>query len=524
MQRWAQSADPAFPASARVLTGLASRQGWRADIAAFGLGALSAAALPPVCAVPVLLLAMPGLLALVDATSGPLGAARRGWWFGYGHSLLGLYWVTEAILFEAARFWWLVPLAVPALAAVMAVFMAIPVGLARLAPKGWPRVLALAGAWVLADLARQFIATGFPWNPLGSVWEMPGAPGDVMIQPAAWIGVPGLTFVTILLTTLPALGWRWRGVSLAALACWIGVGVARLQVPLPPPSGVKVVLAQGNVAQGQKWDRAFVVRIFERYLDLTRDGLARAGSGPAVVVWPETASPFLLQTDAAARAAIAEAAGDHPALVGAVRFDQGDRPRNSLFAVLPGGTVDGVYDKWHLVPFGEYQPSWFPLPIQVVPGGGFQFGPGPRTLHVPGLPPVGPLICYEAIFPGQVVDEADRPAWMVNVTNDAWFGNSSGPRQHLAAARMRAVEEGLPLLRAANTGISAAFDPRGHELARLGMGRMGTLVVDLPAALAPTFFARFGLLVPALLGAMALVVGLAMRSVVPFSASPAKNY
>ena len=131
--------------------------------------------------------------------------------------------------------------------------------------------------------------------------------------------------------------------------------------------------------------------------------------------------------------------------------------------------IGGVYDKWHLVPFGEYIPDWLPLPIMVMPGNGFASGPGPRTLHVPGLPPFGPLICYEAIFSGQVVDRSDRPTWLVNVTNDAWFGNSTGPRQHLAAARMRAVEEGLPLLRAANTGISAAFDAHGHELGELDL-------------------------------------------------------
>jgi apolipoprotein N-acyltransferase len=290
------------------------------------------------------------------------------------------------------------------------------------------------------------------------------------------------------------------------------MGASGLPTPDTSAAGIKVVLVQGDIAEGQKWSPALAEHIFDHYLSLTREGVAQAGQGPAVVVWPETASPYLLQTDVVARAAIAEATGHRPALVGSVRFDRDNRPRNSLFAVLPDGTLGGVYDKWHLVPFGEYQPSWFPLPIQVVPGGGFQFGPGPRTLHlpgpVPGLPAVGPLICYEAIFPGQAVDEADRPGWMVNVTNDAWFGNSTGPRQHLAAARMRAVEEGLPLLRAANTGISAAFDPRGHELARLGMNRSGVLVVDLPAALPPPVFARFGLLVPDLMSLFALGLGL----------------
>jgi len=512
---------------ARLFTRLATLSGWRADLAALALGVLAAAALPPVCAVPVLLLATPSLLALIDGAAGPGTAARRGWWFGFGNNLIGLYWITEAILVEAARFWWAVPLAVPGLAAVMALFIAAPAALARLARRGWPRLFALAGGWLLADLARQFIATGFPWNPWGSVWEFPGFAGDVMIQPAAWIGVPGLTFLTVLLSALPALGWRWRTAGAALLVGWAGVGFARLQSPLPPRPGLHVVLVQGDVAQGQKWDRAFVMRIFDRYLGLTRQGIAEAGSGPAVVVWPETASPFLLQTDAAARTAISEAAGTAPALVGAVRFGQDNRPRNSLFAVLPGGgppgEMSGIYDKWHLVPFGEYQPSWFPAPFQVVPGGGFQPGPGPRTLHVPGLPPVGPLICYEAIFPAQVVDEVDRPAWMVNITNDAWFGNSTGPRQHLAAARMRAVEEGLPLLRAANTGISAAFDPRGHELARLGMERTGVLVVDLPPALPATLLARLGLCIPGMIGVVALGFGLIAPGGVAFRTRRWKN-
>ncbi len=494
---------------------LATLRGWHADLTALGCGALAAAALPPVCALPVLLVATPGLLALIEGAPGPGTAARRGWWFGFGNHLLGLYWITEAILVEAARFWWLVPLAVPALAALLALFIAVPVGVARLARRGWPRVFALAGGWVLADLARQFIGTGFPWNPWGSVWEMPGLAGDVMIQPAAWLGAPGLTFLTVLLSGLPALSWRWWIAGVAMLAGWAAVGIVRLQAPLPPPPGLQVVLIQGNVAQGQKWDRSLAAQIFEHYLSLTRDGIARTSGGHTVVVWPEAASPYLLQTDAAARAAISEAAGNAPALVGAVRLDRDGRPRNTLFAVLPGGTLaagdGGFYDKWHLVPFGEYQPSWFPLPIQVVPGGGFQFGPGPRTLHVPGLPPVGPLICYEAIFPGQVIDSNDRPEWMVNITNDAWFGNSTGPRQHLAAARLRAVEEGLPLMRAANTGISVAFDPRGHEVARLGMNQTGLLVVDLPPALPPTLFARYGLLIPGVIGLISLGLGLLAR-------------
>jgi apolipoprotein N-acyltransferase len=253
------------------------------------------------------------------------------------------------------------------------------------------------------------------------------------------------------------------------------------------------------------------VSIFRHYLDLTRQAVEQAGGGPAVVIWPETASPAQLQTDITARELIAEAAAGAQALVGSVRFDEANRPRNSLFAIGDGGMIEAIYDKWHLVPFGEYQPDWLPIGVQVVSGGGFASGPGPRTLRMPGLPPASILICYESIFSTQVTDSADRPDWIVNVTNDAWFGNSAGPRQHLAAARLRAVEEGLPLVRAANTGISAAFDPRGHELARLGLQQTGVLPVRLPAALPQPFYAKAGLWLPGGAAILVLIVGFAAR-------------
>jgi apolipoprotein N-acyltransferase len=479
-----------------------------ADVIAFLAGALAALALPPLHIVPVLLVSFPVLLARINEAKRPIEAARRGFWFGFGYHLIGLYWITEAILFEAARFWWLVPLAVPALAAVLAVFIAIPAGIAWFATRGPARVMVLAGGWVLGDLARQFVATGFPWNPLGSIWAAPGRVGDVMLQPAALISVHGLTLVTIVLACAPALLWRGRVVCFAIFLAWIGFGVVRISAPPPPDQPLRVVLVQGNVPQGQKWDPAFRNTVFQRYLRLSAEGVRDADSGPLVVVWPETASPFLL--DANAREAISTASQGNPALIGAVRLDEQDRPRNTLFAITGTGEVATLYDKWHLVPFGEYQPSWAQIGIQLVPGDGFARGPGPETLRIPGVPPVGPLICYEAIFPGQVVNETDRPAWMVNVTNDAWFGTSAGPRQHLAAARLRAVEEGLPLLRAANTGITVAFDSRGHEITRIDMELSGFRTVTLPGPLPPTVFARFGLPVPGLLALGLFVMGLSM--------------
>lgn len=483
--------------------------GWRADLAAAGLGAVAAAALPPFHIIPVLLVAVPGLLFLIDGSPGPRVAGRRGFWFGLGHHVFGLYWITEAILLESAHYWWLVPFAVPALAALLALFIAAPCALARLAPAGWRRGLMLASTWTLFDLARQYVGTGFPWNPWGSVWAIPGGLGDMMIQPAAWIGTPGLTLVTVLLAASPTLGPRGVGTAVAALAVWARLGSMRLQDPEAPPPGLTVVLVQGNVTQGQKWNRATALSVFQRYLDLTRQGVAAVGDNSSVVIWPETASVFLLQSDVAAREAITLAA--RPALaaiVGTLTFtdgapsaEPGNLPRNSLVAIAVDGTVDGIYDKWHLVPFGEYAPSWVPLAIQIVPGQ-FGFGRGPATLHVPGLPPFGAMICYETVFPAQVVDQADRPSWMVNITNDAWFGNSTGPRQHLAAARLRAVEEGLPLMRAANTGISAGFDSRGRELGRLPLDVAGFLTLPLPGKRPPTSFSRWGLVIP---GLMALV-------------------
>ena len=283
----------------------------------------------------------PGLLALIGASAGWRQAAWRGFWFGFGHHLVGLYWITEAILYEAARYWWLVPLAVPALSAVLALFIALPCAVAWRARPGWRRVAVLAGAWVLADLARQFVGTGFPWNLWGSVWAVPGLVGDIALQPAAWVGVHGLTLATLLLAATPSLGRRAMAAGAAGLLLWAGAGVG----PAAPgravaAAGADVVLVQGDVAQGQKWDRAFAMRTFERYLALTRTawpGRRPGGGGVA-----GNRQPVPAGAGPAARAAIAAAAGGAPALVGSVRFDAAGRPRNSLMALVGAGPPVGV--------------------------------------------------------------------------------------------------------------------------------------------------------------------------------------
>jgi apolipoprotein N-acyltransferase len=468
---------------------------------------------------PALPIALAGLFSLIEATPpgwrGVRRAARRGFWFGFGRHVVGLYWITEAILTRVDSFWWLVPFATPLTAiGLAALFTSPPVGLTRLFPKGLPRILGYAGLFSLAELAQGAVLTGFPWNLWGSIWTLPDRLGDIFIQPAAWVGVYGLSLATLLIATLPTLGRRGLAAAALLLLAWFGAGLARLDRPAPPPQALRVVLVQGDIPIILNWDQAVALRIFRTYLALTRQGAAQAGDHPTAIVWPETASPYLLETDGAARAAIAEAAGPGvPVLAGAIRFDARGRPRNSLIVVDGPGPPAAIYDKWHLVPFGEYQPDWLPLPIQVVPGGGLTPGPGPRTIAVPGLPPFDPLICYEAIFSGEIVARP-RPDWMVNITNDAWFGNTAGPRQHLEAARMRAVEEGLPLLRAADTGISAAFDANGHEIARLGLGRRGVLAVQLPGALPPTPYADFGRLIPALLALLTVILA-CLASLVP---------
>ncbi len=479
-------------------------------------GAFCALALPPFTFVPALFVGLPGLLWLIGRAETPLGAAWRGFLWGIGHHLVGLYWVTNAILVQAAQFWWAVPIAVPLLAAVLAVFIAVPCGVSRLVPAGWPRVLVLAGAWELGDVARQFALSGFPWNPLGGCWEMPGTLGLVFMQPAAWIGVGGLTLLTLLVAGGSGLGGRATLASLAGLAVWAAAGDLRLHESAGPAPGITAVLVQGNVSELEHrdhyQDRVWMEQIFERHLSLTRKGVDEAkathGGDHVLVVWPETASPYWLAEDPGARRAISEAAGSALATIsGTIRADGPTTFYNSLVAVMPDGSVGGYYDKHHLVPYGEYFPSYLPIRLGEQ---GFTPGPGPRTLHLAGLPPIGPLICFEAVFSGGVVDERDRPAFMLNITNDSWFGNSTGPRQHFAAARMRAVEEGLPLVRAANTGISAIIDSHGMVANEIGLEKQGVLVASIPGYLQPTPFSRLGLYIPSACSILSCVVGLLM--------------
>jgi apolipoprotein N-acyltransferase len=512
------------------VAGLARRigalAGWRRAALAVLLGAFATAAMPPVYLVPALLVSFPGLVWLVEGSD---AAGRRpawraflaGWWFGVGHFATGLYWITHALLVDAAKFGWLIPFVIFGLAAGLAIFIGgATLALWRSRLRGVSGVLVLAVAWTVGEWLRGHILTGFPWNLIGSVW----ADLVPMMQPAAVVGLYGLGLLTVAIAAMPATlatesrgPQRWGATAGAALllaALWIG-GAMRLPAgEQPAVPDIRFRLVQPDIAQSLKWDPALRERHLIHTMRLTRE----AGDGRIThVIWPEAAVPFPLSADATLRQAIGTVIPPGGLLLTGAPRIAGQGPTfqawNSLYALDGSGAIVGLFDKFHLVPLGEYVPLRGILPLEkITPGiGDFSAGPGPRTLALPGLPPVSPLICYEVIFGGAVVDPASRPGWMLNVTNDAWFGISSGPHQHFASARFRAVEEGLPLARAANNGISAMVDPYGRVTGSLGLGRMGVLDADLPQALPPTLYARYGDAIPGLLVVAALGLAFVLR-------------
>ena len=473
---------------------------------AFLWGLASALALPPLHLLPVLWLSVPGFLRLIGRARTHRQVALIGWVFGFGLNLGGLYWITEPILTEAQVFWWLVPLAAPLLAGAVAFYSIVPAWAAWKIPAGVGRLLVFSGAWVISDLVRQFAFTGFPWNLWGTDWAIPGAAGDIFIQPAALIGVHGLTLLTVFIAGLPLFRARGLTAALALLILWGGYGAAHLAGRKDVAStGLRLALLQPDFPVPGSYDRASLLARWHTLLAMSRAGVQ---AGADAVVWPEGASPWLLDTDAAARAQLAAVTGSLPVIAGSLRMAGSADFRNAIVVTDGPGPPAAVYDKWKLVPFGEYMPRW--IPVKITPdvlGSGFMPGPGPETLVVPGLPSFGPLICYEAIFTGEIVDEQHRPQFLVNVTDDSWFGDTAGPRQHFADARLRAVEEGLPLVRDANSGITAIFDGFGHVTGLLPLGGQGVLIGALPGALPATFYARFGLAVPLVLAVLCIVAG-----------------
>jgi apolipoprotein N-acyltransferase len=487
----------------------ASITGWRRWLAAFILGAIAVAAHPPLHVVPALFIAFPGLVWLLDGALSRRASFAVGWIFGAGYFAAGLYWVSGALLVDAARFAWLIPFAVLGLSLGLGLFIGLTTLVAKCVwSSGIGRVFALAASWAFFEWVRGTLLTGFPWNPVGNVWvaTLP------VLQAAAWIGVYGLSAVTVFAAAAVAMFATATGRRLlfglsgvAILVAFALAGAVRLSTATDATQpGVVLRLVQPNIAQRDKWLPGRRAQNYARHLQMS--GM-RGDGGVTHVIWPETAAPFSVSTEAQKRTLMRRAVppGGY-LLTGSLRLErrQGQVVRvwNSLVVVDGDASVAAIYDKHHLVPFGEYMPFRNILPLDKITAGSLDFsaGPGVRTLRLAGLPAFSPLICYEVIFPGRVARGDDRPEWLLNITNDAWFGTSAGPHQHFASARLRSVEEGLPLVRAANTGISGVIDAYGRVVGRLGLGRSGVIDARLPVA-APdrTAFSRFGNLLPGLL-------------------------
>jgi apolipoprotein N-acyltransferase len=500
----------------RLADRLAGMSGWRRHGLAFLLGVCATATLPPVDLTPLLVVAFTGLLWLDEGSTGPWASFRLGYSFGFGFFISGLYWIAAALFVDIASFWWLVPVAAAGLPAAFALYVGAALLVSNLAVRhlrlpGAARIFAFAVAWTAAEWVRGHAFTGLPWNLIGYAWSG-GFPGAiVMLQSVAWIGIYGLSFVTVLAASLPALlgatslipfssGRRLAPVVATGLLILVPglLGAIRLATTPTVETGYLLRIVQPSIPQTMKWEPAAAQRNFRLLLDLSG---APATQKLAAVVWPEAATPFLLDRDAYHRREIAAlAAGRGYIITGAVRANPPPGPVaqiwNSIEAVDDQGEIVARYDKAHLVPFGEYMPFREILPLHKITPGSLDYtaGRGARTIELPGLPPFAPLICYEVIFPGAIVDEQNRPAWLLNVTNDAWYGRSSGPYQHFAIARTRAVEEGLPLVRVANNGVSGVIDGVGRVVARIDLDTVGYADLPLPAADAPTptLYARSG--------------------------------
>jgi apolipoprotein N-acyltransferase len=508
------------------IAGLADRVilawGWPKRLIALAAGASGALALPPLDLWPLIAVPMTVAVWLIDGAVGTSAAGRfraaaaAGWWWGFGFFLAGLWWLGAAFLVEADKFAWAMPLGVVALPAFLALFPALAFGCARLAwPSGAGRILMLAVALSLSEWLRGHVLTGFPWNVYGMMLAGQG----YIAQFASVAGLYGLTLVAVAIGAAPAtLGTaetgaaRWRApvLALLGLAGLFGFGLWRVPSEASPSvPGVRLRLMQPNLPQDAKFSPRNGEAILNQYLALSDRATSPTTLGVQNVthlIWPESAFPFLLgRTPAALSRIAALLPPDVTLITGAARAGEAlpgeSRPPiyNSIQVVNNEGTIVSSYDKVHLVPFGEYLPPILETLIRkvglsefVTVPGGFASGTRRTPLAIRGLPTAAPLICYEVVFPGAVAPQGRRAGFFLNLTNDGWFGLTSGPYQHMAQARLRTIEEGLPLVRVANTGISAVVDAYGRIVASLPLGTAGVLDASLPQSGPNTLYARFG--------------------------------
>lgn len=503
----------------RLLHAIVLSWGWRRRLIALAAGALSALAMAPFNAWPVLFLTFPTLVWLIDGAGvgrwgGVAAAAAIGWWFGFGYFVAGLYWIGYAFLVDAPDFGWLMPIAVIGLPAVLAIYTAFGVALARaLWTRGALRILALAAALTISEWLRGHLLTGFPWNAFGYALTAPLA----LAQAASLFGIWGLTFIAIAVFASPATlsddptetrkPWLPLALGILVLAALGGFGVWRLdRMPTRLVDGVHLRIMQPNLQQDVRFNYAAKQEVMNRYIALSNEASSaqtQGMGGTTQLIWPESPFPFFLTREADALAQISNLLPQNSVLItGAMRLADPDNPAqsgvyNSIYVIDHSGSIAAVYDKVHLVPFGEYLPlehilERLGLEELTRQRGGFLAGDRHRLITVPGAPVTLPLICYEVIFAGEVMPTSPRPGWIVNVTNDGWFGISTGPYQHFQQARVSAIELGLPLARAANTGISAVVDPLGRILNSLPLGTEGVFDAPLPRAIGAPIYARVG--------------------------------
>ncbi len=414
--------------------------------------------------------------------------------FGFGYFALSLHWIVEPFLVDPWRHGWMAPFAILFLAAGMALFWALAAWLAsRLAATGWAAITAWVLCLSIAEMARTYVLTGFPWALIGHIWI-----GWPVMHLAALVGALGLTLFTLIIPALFVGFWERNKAGVVVPAVILGaafsLGSAQTDTPVQTGPQVTVRLIQPNAPQHLKWHPDHVLEFFERALEFTA---AVADQRPDLIIWPETSVPSLLHNADVAFERITKAANGASVVLGIQRRD-GARQFNSLVHLSPYGTVSGIYDKHHLVPFGEYVPAgdfaarFGVRAFAAQQGYGYSPGPGAQVIDLGMAGKALPLICYEAVFPQDVNAAPERPDFLLQITNDAWFGDWAGPRQHLAQARLRAIEQGLPMVRAANTGISAVITAQGEVTSSVALNTSGFVDVPLPRPAKPTLYSRTG--------------------------------
>lgn len=477
---------------------------------AFILGLASVEALPPFYIFPILFFTFSTLLLFINSTNSKKSAFAIGYWFGFGYFSGNMSWIGNALLIDATNFGWLYPISFFSAGAFFGLFVAFPALLSYCFKNLYSRYLAFAAAWVFFEWIRSFIFTGFPWNLLGSVLAF----NDEALQLASIIGTYGLSLLVVMLVSAPSLFIFYHNrhsimittTLLISLSCLIfGFGTYRLHHRQQEESSTIVRIVQPAIPQAMKWDKDELDNNFKQYIKLSQsDGLEKVN----FVIWGETATPYPLDYEPKALQEITAAIPHNGYLItGLVRyeFQDGDfAPLNSMFIIDKQGRIRNHYDKSHLVPFGEYIPLRRYLPDWIRPVtntiADFIPGQGPKVITVDEQPGFGTLICYEIIFPSQVVDKNKRPQWLVNLTNDGWYGLSQGPYQHLVTTRLRAVEEGLPIIRSANTGISAAISPYGQIISSITLNEKAFIDVALPQPINnSTIYGHYGNVIPLIL-------------------------